>query len=47
MIDAKDEAVAAWYQSYGAVPLKDTPLSLLLPYALLIAALQAAGKPAP
>ena len=45
MIDAKDEKAAAWYQLYGAVPLNDAPLSLLLPYDLLSAALQAAGKP--
>lgn len=44
MIDAKNEAVAAWYGNYGAVPLTDSPLSLLLPYHLLKAALQAAGK---
>jgi GNAT superfamily N-acetyltransferase len=45
MIDAKDAQVAAWYQLYGAVPLNDAPLSLLLPYNLLIAALAEAGKP--
>jgi GNAT superfamily N-acetyltransferase len=44
MIDAKDEKVASWYISYGAVPLNDAPLSLLLPYGLLIAALRRAGK---
>jgi GNAT superfamily N-acetyltransferase len=47
MIDAKDEQVAAWYRLFGAVPLNDTPLSLLLPYELLKAALQRAGKPLP
>jgi GNAT superfamily N-acetyltransferase len=45
MIDAKDERAAAWYQLYGAVPLHDAPLSLLLPYDLLTAALEAAGRP--
>jgi GNAT superfamily N-acetyltransferase len=45
MIDAKNEKVAAWYQLYGAIPLNDAPLSLLLPYKLMAAALQAAGKP--
>lgn len=45
MIDAKDEAVAAWYKTYGAIPLNDTPLSLLLPYSLFRAALAEAGKP--
>lgn len=31
-IDAKNERVARWYQSYGAVPLDDHPLSLVLPF---------------
>jgi GNAT superfamily N-acetyltransferase len=44
MIDAKDEKVALWYASYGAVRLNDAPLSLLLPYALLTAAVRKAGK---
>ena len=44
MIDAKDERVAQWYGSYGAVRLNDAPLSLLLPYGLLTAALRKAGK---
>jgi GNAT superfamily N-acetyltransferase len=35
MIDAKDEKSAVWYKLYGAVPLNDVPLSLLLPYTLL------------
>jgi GNAT superfamily N-acetyltransferase len=45
IIDAKDEKAANWYQLYGAVPLHDAPLSLLLPYSLLKAALEASGKP--
>jgi predicted GNAT family N-acyltransferase len=44
MIDAKDERVAQWYGSYGAVRLNDAPLSLLLPYGVLTAALRKAGK---
>lgn len=44
MIDAKNEAVAGWYKLYGAVPLNDEPLCLLLPYSLLEAALATAGK---
>ena len=44
MIDAKDERVAQWYRSYGAVRLNDAPLSLLLPYVVLRAALRKAGK---
>lgn len=33
LIDAKHERAAAWYATYGAVPLLDAPLSLLLPLA--------------
>lgn len=31
LIDAKNPRVAAWYCSYGAVPLMDAPLSLVIP----------------
>lgn len=44
LIDAKNAPVARWYESYGAVPLLDQPLSLLLPLSTLHAALAAAGK---
>jgi GNAT superfamily N-acetyltransferase len=44
LIDAKDERVAQWYGSYGAVRLNDAPLSLVLPYGVLTAALRKAGK---
>lgn len=44
LIDAKNEAVAAWYAGYGAIPLLDTPLSLLLPLTTVQQALTAAGK---
>ena len=44
VIDAKNERVAGWYASYGAVPLRDAPLSLLLPLATMEAALRKAGK---
>jgi len=44
LIDAKNDAVANWYASYGALRLLDAPLSLLLPLATLKAALEAAGK---
>jgi hypothetical protein len=44
VIDAKNERAAAWYSSYGAVPLLDAPLSLLLPLATIGAALKNAGK---
>jgi len=39
LIDAKDAQVAGWYASYGALPLLDTPLTLLLPLSLAAAAL--------
>jgi GNAT superfamily N-acetyltransferase len=44
VIDAKNERVARWYASYGAVPLLDAPLSLLLPLATIEAALKKVGK---
>lgn len=44
LIDAKNETVAAWYVSYGAMPLLDAPLTLLLPLDVVAAALKAAGK---
>ncbi len=44
LIDAKNERAAKWYASYGAAPLLDAPLSLLLPLATVKAALEAAGK---
>lgn len=39
LIDAKNERVANWYQMFGAVPLLDAPLSLLLPLATIVEAL--------
>lgn len=44
LIDAKNERVAQWYAGYGALPLLDTPLSLLLPLKTIQNALAAAGK---
>ena len=41
LIDAKNERVAKWYASYGALPLLDAPLSLLLPLSTVEAALKA------
>lgn len=43
-IDAKNERAAQWYVSYGAVPLTDAPLSLLLPLATIEAALRKTGR---
>ena len=42
VIDAKNERVAKWYAGYGAVPLLDAPLSLLLPLATISTALNKA-----
>ena len=44
VIDAKNARVAGWYASYGALPLLDAPLSLLLPLATIESALTKAGK---
>ena len=44
LIDAKNEDVAEWYAKYGAVPLSDSPLTLLLPLATIEAALKSAAK---
>lgn len=44
LIDAKNERVAGWYAGYGAMPLLDAPLSLLLPLAILQAALKQAAQ---
>ena len=44
VIDAKNERVARRYASYGAVPLLDSPLSLLLPLKTIEASLRKAGK---
>jgi hypothetical protein len=43
LIDAKDEKGAAWYSLYGAVPLGDRPLSLVITYAEFNKARVAAG----
>lgn len=44
LIDAKNEAAAGWYASYGALQLLDTPLTLLLPLATIKTALETAGR---
>jgi GNAT superfamily N-acetyltransferase len=44
LIDAKNERAAEWYAGYGAVPLLDSPLALVLPLKTIRAALVAAGK---
>ena len=44
LIDAKNDGVANWYASYGALPLLDTPLSLLLPLPTIRMVLETVGK---
>jgi GNAT superfamily N-acetyltransferase len=44
LVDAKNPRVAAWYTTYGAVPLQDTPSSLVLPLTTVAAALKVAKK---
>lgn len=44
MIDAKDEKASTWYKLYGAVPLNDVPLSLIMPYLLFRKALANAAR---
>jgi GNAT superfamily N-acetyltransferase len=44
LIDARHERAAKWYASYGAVPLADAPLSLVLPLATIQVALESAEK---
>lgn len=45
LIDAKDERVADWYKSYGAMAIPKAPLSLVLPYSVFITVMEEAGKP--
>jgi GNAT superfamily N-acetyltransferase len=40
LIDAKNDKVAEWYASFGAVPLADAPLSLVMPLSAMEAALK-------
>ena len=40
-IDAKDEAAVRWYERFGAVPLLDDPLKLILPLSVFA---EAAGQ---
>jgi GNAT superfamily N-acetyltransferase len=43
LIDAKNERVAQWYVSYGAVALLDAPLSLVLPLEIVADAISRGG----
>ena len=40
-IDAKDERAATWYEHFGAVRLRESPLSLILPFEALSIAMAA------
>ena len=40
LIDAKSARAAKWYASYGAIPLKDAPLTLVLPLTTIATALK-------
>jgi hypothetical protein len=44
IIDAKNDRAAGWYTNYGAVPLSDKPLTLVMPLATFAAGLKAAGQ---
>ncbi len=44
IIDAKSRRAAAWYASFGAVPLQDAPQSLVMALSTLSAVLREAGK---
>lgn len=44
LIDAKHQQAAQWYAGYGAHPLPDQPLRLLLPFKTIHAALAASDK---
>ncbi len=44
IIDAKNDRAAAWYASYGAVPLSYRPLTLVMPLSTFAADLKAEGQ---
>lgn len=43
-IDAKDENAARWYERFGALPLLDDPLKLILPLSVFADAIRTAGR---
>jgi GNAT superfamily N-acetyltransferase len=47
VIDAKNDRAAAWYVSYGAIPLLDAERTLLLPLATIEGLLKEVGKLSP
>ena len=44
-IDAKDRSAVRWYERFGAVPLLDDPLKLILPLAVIAEAVSGEGLP--
>lgn len=44
IIDAKNDRAARWYSNYGAVPLSNQPLKLVMPLATFAAVMKAAGQ---
>lgn len=44
LIDAKGARAAAWYAGYGAIPLQDTPRTLVLALSTVETALREAGR---
>lgn len=44
-IDAKHERATKWYERFGALPLLDDPLKLILPLSVIAAAIKAASAP--
>ena len=44
IIDAKNDRAARWYSDYGAVPLSNKPLTLVMSLATFAADLKAAGQ---
>jgi len=45
-IDAKDEGAARWYTRFGALPLLDDPLKLVLPLSVIAEAISASTSSA-
>lgn len=44
IIDAKNDRAAQWYTSYGAIPLLDTPATLVMALAIFANGLKAMGQ---
>ena len=47
IIDAKNDRAAAWYVSYGAMPVVDAERTLVLPLATIESLLKEVGKLSP